>query len=160
MDTGTVYTGEDNPYVSTLDITRGMKYGLLQLDKILPPEKINAGMRSFLEYVRDERNVLSNCDGGQLMFNIIFDDTSILWSAHLGAYSGIISEMQPKPKIAILAIGGRANLNGRPFDGSAADFALKEIQWLDEPETIIWSLHDEWWGSLLELKGHLNTNCN
>ncbi|KAL6703953.1 hypothetical protein ACN47E_008891 [Coniothyrium glycines] len=143
METGKVYTGEANPYVCTLDITQGMKYGLLRMGDILPPEKINDGMRSFLDYVADDANVFSHCDGGQLMYNFILGETVVLWSAHLGAYEGVMELMQPKPKVAILAIAGRANLNGRPFDGSAAEFALKLVNWLEQPERVIWCLHDE-----------------
>lgn len=143
MDTGVVYTGEANPYMCTLDITRGMRYGLLRLGQICPPEQINDGMRSFIEYVEDKRNVFSHCDGGQLMYNFIFNDTALLWSAHLGAYDGVLTAVRPQPKIAILGIAGRANLNGRPFDGSAADFAVKQAKLLGEPEKVIWSLHDD-----------------
>ncbi|KAH8894360.1 Metallo-hydrolase/oxidoreductase [Thozetella sp. PMI_491] len=144
IDTGEVYTGEAHPYVCTLDITFGMKHGLLKIGEHMPPEKMNDGIRSFAKYVGDRtRNVFSHCDGGQLMFNFIFDGKALLWSAHLGAYEGIMRDMQPKPDIAILGIAGRANLNGRPFDGSAAEFALKEVGWLGEPGNIIWCLHDE-----------------
>lgn len=51
--------------------------------------------------------------------------------------------LEPKPDIALLAIAGRANLNGRPFDGSAADFVVDEIKWIGEPEKVIWHLHDK-----------------
>lgn len=49
----------------------------------------------------------------------------------------------PKPDVAIMAIAGRGNLNGRPFDGSAAEFATNELKWLGEPEKVIWCLHDD-----------------
>jgi hypothetical protein len=144
MDTATVYTGEASPYTCTLDITNGMKYGLLQLDKLVPEDKMDNGMRSFIDYIHDRKtNLFSHCDGGQLMFNIIINGSAILWNAHLGAYEGIVSRIEPKPKIAILAIAGRANHDGRPFDGSAAQFAVKQAHWLDQPETIIWCLHDD-----------------
>lgn len=42
-----------------------------------------------------------------------------------------------------MAIAGRGNLDGRPFDGSAAEFAVKAIQWFGEPDKVIWCLHDE-----------------
>lgn len=144
IDTSEVYTGETTPYACTLDITHGMRYGLFQLDKLVPPEQMNDGIRSLVAYLNDrKKNVMSHCDGGQLMFNFIIGGNGLLWSAHLGAYEGIVSKIEPKPKIAILGIAGRANLDGRPFDGSAAQFALKQIHWLDQPETVIWCLHDE-----------------
>jgi hypothetical protein len=45
--------------------------------------------------------------------------------------------------VLIQAIAGRANINGRPFDGSAAEAATKICKWLGEPEQVIWCLHDE-----------------
>ena len=77
------------------------------------------------------------------MVNLIIGDKALLWNAHLGAYEGIMKSLDPKPDVAILGIAGRGNLNGRPFDGSAAQLALKEVQWLEQPRQVIWCLHDE-----------------
>ncbi|KAF5701785.1 hypothetical protein FMUND_13762 [Fusarium mundagurra] len=144
IDTATVYKGSASPYSCTLDITIGMKYGLLKIGELMPPEKLTPGHRSFIEYVSDrKRNVFSHCDGGQLMYNFVMGEKALLWSAHLGGYEGILKELQPKPDIAIMAIAGRANLNGRPFDGSAAEFAAMKVGWLGNPAKVIWCLHDE-----------------
>lgn len=40
-------------------------------------------------------------------------------------------------------MAGRANIDGRPFDGSAARAATDIIKWLGEPEKVIWCLYDE-----------------
>jgi hypothetical protein len=144
MDTGVVYTGSAHPYVCTFDINYGMQHGLLQIDKMVPPEHRDAGLASFIDYINDPQNVFSAHDGGQLMYNIhVSEGKTILWNAHLGAYEGILRTMLPKPEIAILGIAGRANFNGRPFNGSAAEFAVSEIKWLDNPKHVIWCLHDE-----------------
>lgn len=144
IDTGTAYTGAATPFSCTLDITLGMKHGLLRLGELVPAEKLSAGQRAFIEYISDrKRNIFSHCDGGQLMYNFLIDDKALLWSAHLWAYESILKDLQPKPDVAILGIAGRANFNGKAFDGSAADFAVKEIQWLDSPSQVIWCLHDE-----------------
>ncbi|KAJ4024606.1 hypothetical protein NW766_000845 [Fusarium irregulare] len=143
IDTATVYTGSASPYSCTLDITMGMKYGLLKIGHLMPPEKLTLGHRSFIEYVNDSKNVFSHCDGGQLMFNLLIGKKALLWSAHLGGYEGILRDLEPKPDIAIMAVAGRANLNGRPFDGSAAEFASMKVEWLRCPEKVIWCLHDE-----------------
>ncbi|KAK8066140.1 hypothetical protein PG997_012887 [Apiospora hydei] len=148
-DTATVYTGAASPYSCTLDITFGMKYGLLRIGDWFPAEKLTPGHRSFIRYVEDrKRNVFSHCDGGQLMFNFLVpteagDTKALLWSAHLGGYEAVLRAMQPKPDIAILGIAGRANLDGRPFDGSAAEFASRQVEWLRSPAEVIWCLHDE-----------------
>lgn len=145
IDTGTVYTGSSHPFVCTFDINYGMRHGLLQIDQLIPKESLNEGMSSFIDYIKDtERNVFSDHDGGQLMYNIrTSPEKSILWNAHLGSYKGIMQELSPKPDIAILGIAGRANASGTPFDGSAAQYATQEVEWLDEPKQIIWCLHDE-----------------
>ncbi|KAK6859482.1 hypothetical protein PG995_003118 [Apiospora arundinis] len=149
IDTATVYTGAASPYSCTLDITFGMKYGLLKIGEIMPAEKLTPGHHSFIRYVEDrKRNVFSHCDGGQLMFNFIMptetgETKALLWSAHLGGYEAILKDMEPKPDIAILGIAGRANFNGRPFDGSAAEFASRQVEWLGSPSQVIWCLHDE-----------------
>ncbi|KAF6816038.1 beta-lactamase domain protein [Colletotrichum musicola] len=145
IDTATVYTGEASPYTCTLDITRGMKHGLLRLGQLMPPEAMDEGTRSFVAYVEDrERHLFSHYDGGQLAFNLrIGLGRTVFWSAHMGAYDGVLRAMEPKPDVAILALAGRANLNGRPYDGSAADFVVEKIKWLGEPATVIWCLHDE-----------------
>lgn len=46
--------------------------------------------------------------------------------------------LQPKPDVAILGIAGRPNLNGLPYQGSAAEFATREVEWLHHPERVIW----------------------
>ncbi|KAL3480490.1 hypothetical protein BJX99DRAFT_244241 [Aspergillus californicus] len=144
MDTGRVFTGAADPYLCTIRLNVGMRYGLLTVGERVPPESRDPRLQSFVEYIADDaRNVFSAYDGGQLMYNFLIDGKAILWNAHLGAYEGIMRGLEPKPDVAILGIAGRGNLNGRPFDGSAAQFALEEVRWLDEPPSVIWCLHDE-----------------
>jgi hypothetical protein len=144
MDTGKEYVGATSQYACTLDITFGMKYGLLRLGENMPRESLDKGTRAFVDYIaQTARHHFSSFDGGQLAFNFVIDDLALLWSAHLGGYEGIIRSIEPKPQVLIQAIAGRANLNGRPFDGSAADFAVQVCRWLGEPGKVIWCLHDE-----------------
>lgn len=122
-----------------------MKYGLLKLGDHMPREAMDAGTRSFVDYINGpNRTCMSNFDGGQLMFNFVLGiDKVVAWNGHLGAYEGIMKTVEPKPNVLIQAIAGRANLNGRPFDGSAAQFAVKISKLLDEPQKVIWCLHDD-----------------
>jgi hypothetical protein len=145
MDTGTRYTGEASDYVCTLDITFGMKYGLLRLGELMPPDAMDAGTKSFVDYIESPRaKPLPHYDGGQLSFNFLLaHDKTIFWSGHLGAYDGVLRSLQPKPNVLIQAIAGRGNLNGRPYNGSAAEFATMVSKLLDEPCQVIWSLHDQ-----------------
>jgi hypothetical protein len=145
-DTGiTPPSADDQPYLSTLDITRGMKYGLLNMDKLIPKEGRDPRMQSFIDFIEDPKNVFSYCDGGQLMYNFRFFNSgkTMLWNAHLGGYEGILRDLQPKPDLALLGAPGVANLNGRPFTKSGAEFLKLECEWLDHPERVSWCLHDE-----------------
>ncbi|KAL2829630.1 hypothetical protein BJY01DRAFT_261173 [Aspergillus pseudoustus] len=144
IDSGTVYMGSGD-YEGTMDITRGLKYGLGGLVK-LPhlPSNVGEDMRRFIAYLQDNKtNQCSFYDGGQLLFNFLIGNQTLLWNSHLGGYSGILKEITPRPDVAILGLAGRANLNGRPFDGSAAEFVNQELKWLGEPRKVIWCLHDQ-----------------
>lgn len=144
LDSGTVYTGSANKFACTLDITQALTYGIGGLLKMpqFPPQMPD-DVKSFFTWMKDrENNRYSYFDGGQIMYNFLFGNKVMLWNGHTGAYDGIMKGLEPKPDIALLAIAGRANLNGRPFDGSAADFVVNEIKWIGEPSRVIWHLHD------------------
>ncbi|KAF4895510.1 UPF0173 metal-dependent hydrolase [Colletotrichum fructicola] len=128
MDTGKEYIG-----------------GASQSATTYPRDAVDSGMRSFVDYVNGPaRACMSHFDGGQLMYNFLFGEgKTLLWNGHLGAYDGILKTVQPQPDVLIQAIAGRANLNGRPFDGSAAQFAVQVSKLLGEPKKVIWCLHDE-----------------
>lgn len=139
------YIGGASQYACTLNITLGMKYGLLRIADHIPRESMDAGLRSFADYIAGPaRKCMSHFDGGQLLFNILLGPNKTLtWNGHLGGYDGILRSMEPKPDVLIQAIAGRANLNGRPYDGSAAGFATEICRWLGEPERVVWCLHDD-----------------
>ncbi|KIW19449.1 hypothetical protein PV08_00021 [Exophiala spinifera] len=142
MDTATVYTGSSQ-YACTIDITRGMRYGLLRMGDILPAEERNH-MKPFIDYISDRKqNVMSAFDGGQMTFSFHMGQRTLMWNSHLGGYQGILEKLEPKPDILIQSVAGRANIDGRPYDGSAAEAVLDICRWLKEPPQIIWCLHDE-----------------
>lgn len=145
IDTRTRYTGGAGPYSCTLDITFGMKYALLRLDEIVPKEMRDAGIQSMIDYTSDrKRHVFSEFDGGQLSYNFLIGESKTLfWNGHLGGYEGVLKAIEPKPDVAVLAVAGRANLDGRPYDGSAAEFIKTQLDWIGQPETVIWSLYDQ-----------------
>ncbi|KAL2280650.1 hypothetical protein FJTKL_12364 [Diaporthe vaccinii] len=145
IDTRTRYTGGAGPYSCTLDITNGMKHALLRLGDIVPKEMRDAGIQSMIDYTSDrKRHVFSEFDGGQLAYNFLIGaGKTLFWNGHLGGYEGVLRAMEPKPDVAILAVAGRANLDGRPYDGSAAEFIKTQLDWVGQPETVIWSLYDQ-----------------
>ncbi|KAK2025531.1 hypothetical protein LX32DRAFT_665913 [Colletotrichum zoysiae] len=143
FDTGKSYSGEAAPYNCSLDITRLMKFGLFKMKELVPEDMMDAGTRAFADYVQDRSKPMSPCDGGQLMYNFVADGKSILFNTQLGVYEGIAKCLTPKPNVAILGAGGRGNLDGRPFNGSAAELLTKQAKLLEEPANIYFCLHDE-----------------
>lgn len=55
IDTGKRYTGEASKYVCTLDITMGMKYGLLRLGELMAQDAMDVGTKSFVDYLASDR---------------------------------------------------------------------------------------------------------
>ena len=83
----------------------------------------------------------SHDDGGQLMYLLETPDGAVLFSQSTGYWSGIIRDL--RPDVAVLAITGRPNLDGEPFQGSLAEFVLGEVEVM-RPDTVIFCHHDAW----------------
>jgi len=66
---------------------------------------------------------------GMGKMNFIVGDKALPWSPQLGGYEGILKSLDPKPDFPILGVFGLANLDGRPFGGSLAEFARNVVQW-------------------------------
>lgn len=145
LDTGSRTIGESSHQCS-LDITRLMTHGLLPLTRPISNDLFNGfddDMKSFITWARDPHRFMSGCDGGVLIYNFLLGKgENVLFNGQLGCYDGILRAIEDKPTIAILAAPGRANLNGRPFDGSPAEFLTEEVRWLGEPGRVAWCLHD------------------
>lgn len=67
-------------------------------------------------------------DGGQLAFLLQAPDGSALFSGSSGYWPGIFAGLQPD--VAFLALAGRPNVSGEPFQGPAAAFLLEQPQCL------------------------------
>jgi L-ascorbate metabolism protein UlaG (beta-lactamase superfamily) len=81
-------------------------------------------------------------DGGTFVYlietpngSVFYQDTSGSWSHQLAAL--------PRPDVAILAAGGRANIDGEPIQGTLADFVAGEARDLGAGQVIL-SHHDDW----------------
>ena len=57
-------------------------------------------------------------DGGQLSYLLLTGEGSALVSASAGYWKGLFDGL--RPDVALLAIGGRPNVDGEPFQGSGA----------------------------------------
>jgi len=83
----------------------------------------------------------SRDDGGQLVYLLSTPDGTILFSQSTGCWSGIMRTLDPD--VAVLAVTGRPNLDGEPFQGSLAEFVVSEVEML-KPERVIFCHHDAW----------------
>jgi L-ascorbate metabolism protein UlaG (beta-lactamase superfamily) len=91
------------------------------------------------EYMVHPIGPVSDHDGGQLIYFIDTPQGSILWSASSGCWTPILREL--RPDVALLALAGRPNVNGEPFQGSMAEFIVREVEML-RPKKVVFCHHD------------------
>jgi 4-amino-4-deoxy-L-arabinose transferase-like glycosyltransferase/L-ascorbate metabolism protein UlaG (beta-lactamase superfamily) len=78
-------------------------------------------------------------DGGQLAFLLQAADSSALFSGSSGYWPGIFAGL--RPDVAFLALAGRPNVSGEPYQGSSARFMLEQVQAL-RPGKVCFCHHD------------------
>jgi L-ascorbate metabolism protein UlaG (beta-lactamase superfamily) len=81
----------------------------------------------------------STHDGGQLAYLLTTAAGSVLISASAGYWRGIFAGL--RPDLALLSLGGRPNVDGEPYQGSAAQFMLEQVQAL-QPGKVAFCHHD------------------
>lgn len=81
----------------------------------------------------------SSHDGGQLSYLLETPEGSIFVSASAGHWTGIVRDL--RPDLAILALAGRPNVDGEPFQGSLADFLVTQVELL-RPQQVVLCHHD------------------
>jgi len=106
-------------------------FALIRDQSALPPD--------LYEYMAHPIGPTSDHDGGQLIYLITTPYGSILWSASSGCWTPILRELHPD--VALLAVAGRPNVNGEPFQGSMAEFIVRQVEML-HPRTVIFCHHD------------------
>lgn len=79
-------------------------------------------------------------DGGSLVYLIETPEGSLLYQDTSGSWSGVLRGLSPD--VAILAAGGRANVDGEPVQGTLADFVAHQARLLG-PRQVILSHHDD-----------------
>jgi L-ascorbate metabolism protein UlaG (beta-lactamase superfamily) len=82
-------------------------------------------------------------DGGTLVFLIETPSGRLFYQDTSGCWSAVLRNALPRPDVAILAAGGRANLDGEPIQGSLAEFVAREARHLGARRVIL-SHHDDW----------------
>jgi L-ascorbate metabolism protein UlaG (beta-lactamase superfamily) len=65
-------------------------------------------------------------DGGQLAYLLQAEDGSALFSGSSGYWPGIFAGL--RPDVAFLAMAGRPNVSGEPYQGSSARFMLEQVE--------------------------------
>lgn len=95
--------------------------------------------REIADYFGQPIGPVSDLDGGQLVYLVETPSGSICWSASSGCWSAILREL--RPDVALLALAGRPNLDGEPFQGSMAEFVVRELEML-RPTKVAFCHHD------------------
>jgi L-ascorbate metabolism protein UlaG (beta-lactamase superfamily) len=78
-------------------------------------------------------------DGGQLAYLLQTQDGSALFSGSSGYWPGIFAGL--RPDVAFLALTGRPNVSGEPYQGSSARFMLEQAETL-RPGKVCFCHHD------------------
>jgi L-ascorbate metabolism protein UlaG (beta-lactamase superfamily) len=96
------------------------------------PAPVAEAMQSMLDHS-------SMHDGGQLAFVLQTEHGSALFSGSSGYWPGIFAGL--RPDVAFLALAGRPNVSGEPFQGSSARFMLEQVETLS-PGRVCFCHHD------------------
>jgi L-ascorbate metabolism protein UlaG (beta-lactamase superfamily) len=78
-------------------------------------------------------------DGGQLAYVLQTEDGSALFSGSSGYWPGIFAGL--RPDVAFLALAGRPNVAGEPYQGASARFMLEQVETLGT-EKVCFCHHD------------------
>jgi L-ascorbate metabolism protein UlaG (beta-lactamase superfamily) len=78
--------------------------------------------------LRDMNAKCSDHDGGQLAYLLTSPGGSLLVSGSAGYWRGIFTGL--RPDVALLSLAGRPNVDGEPFQGSAADYMREQVDLL------------------------------
>jgi L-ascorbate metabolism protein UlaG (beta-lactamase superfamily) len=92
-----------------------------------------------VEAIKTMRDHSSVHDGGQLAYLLQTADGSALFSGSSGYWPGIFAGL--RPDAAFLALAGRPNVSGEPYQGSSARFMLEQVEALG-PGRVCFCHHD------------------
>jgi hypothetical protein len=98
---------------------------------VMPPD--------LYQYLNHPVGPVSDLDGGQLIYLVTTPEGSLLWSASSGCWSPILRSL--RPDVALLALAGRPNVDGEPFQGSMAEFIVRQVEML-RPRKVAFCHHD------------------
>ena len=83
----------------------------------------------------------SRSDGGTLSYLLRTPSGSVLFSSSAGYWSVFMRDL--RPDLAMLAVAGRPNLDGEPFDGGMERFIADQVELLS-PRAVALCHHDVW----------------
>ena len=101
-------------------------------DRPGPADPVMTALRHMREHSSDR-------DGGQLAFLLRTGDGTALFSGSSGYWPGIFAGL--RPDTAFLALAGRPNVSGEPYQGSSARFILDQAETL-RPGKVCFCHHD------------------
>jgi len=79
--------------------------------------------------------------GGPLAYMIDTPYGSVFYHDTSGCWTGVVKDL--RPDVAIVAMAGRANIDGEPIQGSLAQFVGRMGEML-RPERMVLGHHDDW----------------
>lgn len=92
------------------------------------------------EWFASTAHQCSHHDGGQLSYFLTTPEGSIFVSASAGYWTELVRDL--RPDVAVLALAGRPNVDGEPFQGSLAQYLVAQTE-LIRPEKVVLCHHDE-----------------
>jgi L-ascorbate metabolism protein UlaG (beta-lactamase superfamily) len=104
-------------------------------------EQLHALTPEVQRYLACHAGEASRADGGTLSYLLQAPDGSVLFSSSAGYWSVFMRDL--RPDLAMLAVAGRPNLDGEPFDGGMERFIADEVALL-APRAVALCHHDEW----------------
>jgi L-ascorbate metabolism protein UlaG (beta-lactamase superfamily) len=91
------------------------------------------------DYLNHPIGPVSDLDGGQLVYLVTTPAGSLLWSASSGCWTPILRQL--RPDVALLAVAGRPHVDGEPFQGTMAEFVVRQVEML-RPRKTVFCHHD------------------
>ena len=98
---------------------------------------------ALVEQMRQHRATTLHSDhtGGALAYMIETPYGSIFYHDTSGCWTGVVRDL--RPDVAIVAMAGRANIDGEPIQGSLAQFVGRMADML-RPQRMVLGHHDDW----------------
>jgi L-ascorbate metabolism protein UlaG (beta-lactamase superfamily) len=129
----------DEPCLGDLGMTMQDRSAGLAARQARRQQSASSGERARLDAA--SRHPRPRGEGGALAYLIDTPEGRIFWKDTSGHWTGIMRDI--RPDVALLAAGGRGNIDGEPIQGSLGQFIAREVDLL-RPKRVLISHHDSY----------------